>query len=465
MFKFVCLFKVRKLAFEVAKTYNIKIPDKWNEESMASASWFTNFMKRHHKLSIRRPQATSLYRQSSFNETNVNKFFTKLTSVYSKYQFQPQDVWNMDETGLMTVQKPGHLVATRGERRVGSITSAERGTLVTMALACNAMGNIIPPHFIFPRKRFLPHFVLGGPEGCLGTANGSGWMQEEDFLTYLRHFVHHTRASAEKKVLLLLDNHSSHISTAAINYCRENGVVMLSFPPHCTHHLQPLDKAVYGPLKRLLASEMDQWHRHHPGKTVTIYDMPSLLNTILLEAASPRNILKGFSSTGIWPLNKDIFPADVFLPASVTDRPPPVIPGPSHDDPSLSLPGPSNTDPSVMCSADLSLSIAGPSNADPSLSPAGPSNADPSLSLAGPSNADPSLSLAGPSNADPPVMRRADPSLSLAKPSADLSLSLSPAHPTRISLSPSLGLLPMCHHSFLTAPSPLCSQNSQTWSW
>ncbi|XP_059912312.1 uncharacterized protein LOC132461284 isoform X2 [Gadus macrocephalus] len=212
---------------------------------------------------------------------------------------------------------------------------------------------------------------------------------------------------------------------------------MLSFPPHCTHHLQPLDKAVYGPLKRLLASEMDQWHRHHPGKTVTIYDMPSLLNTILLEAASPRNILKGFSSTGIWPLNKDIFPADVFLPASVTDRPPPVIPGPSHDDPSLSLPGPSNTDPSVMCSADLSLSLpgpsnadpslslAGPSNADPSLSLAGPSNADPSLSLAGPSNADPSLSLAGPSNADPPVMRRADPSLSLAGPSnADLSLSL-----------------------------------------
>ncbi|KAL1274196.1 hypothetical protein QQF64_027010 [Cirrhinus molitorella] len=117
---------------------------------MAGASWFTNFMQRHQNLSIRRPQATSLTRSTSFNEKNVESFFNKLATVYEKYSFEAKDIWNVDETGLTTVQKPGHLVASKGERRVGSVTSAERGVLVTMALAGNALGNIIPPHFVFP---------------------------------------------------------------------------------------------------------------------------------------------------------------------------------------------------------------------------------------------------------------------------------------------------------------------------
>lgn len=46
-----------------------------------------------------------------------------------------------------------------------------------------------------------------------------------------------------------MDNHESHITIAAVAYCKENGVVLLTFPPHCSHKLQPLDRGVYGPLK------------------------------------------------------------------------------------------------------------------------------------------------------------------------------------------------------------------------
>uniref|UniRef100_A0A671MN21 DDE-1 domain-containing protein n=1 Tax=Sinocyclocheilus anshuiensis TaxID=1608454 RepID=A0A671MN21_9TELE len=61
-----------------------------------------------------------------------------------------------------------------------------------------------------------------------------------------------TRSTKENNVMLLLDNHSSHESIEAINFYRANGVVMLSSPPHCSHQLQPLDKTVYGPLKKTL---------------------------------------------------------------------------------------------------------------------------------------------------------------------------------------------------------------------
>ncbi|KAG5848689.1 hypothetical protein ANANG_G00101490 [Anguilla anguilla] len=110
---------------------------------------------------------------------------------------QAHDVWNMDETSTTTVQVPDKVIASRGRKQVGAMTSAERGTLVTMAMAVNSQGNSTPPQFVFPRKKFHDHFIRDGPTGCVGTASGSGWMQEQDFLVFLRHFVQHSRASPE----------------------------------------------------------------------------------------------------------------------------------------------------------------------------------------------------------------------------------------------------------------------------
>ena len=145
-------------------------------------------------------------------------------------------------------------------------------------------------------------------------------MQENDFLLFLEHFAKHTKVSPEKKVLLLLDNHSSHISVKAVNYCKANGIVLLSLPPHCSHKLQPLDRSVYGPLTKAVNSAGDAWMRMNSAKTMTIYDVPSLMRTALPTAASPSNIQAGFRCTGIWPFNPDIFQDHDFAPSQVTDR-------------------------------------------------------------------------------------------------------------------------------------------------
>ncbi|KAH9645944.1 hypothetical protein HF086_011406 [Spodoptera exigua] len=93
--------------------------------------------------------------------------------------FEPQDIYNFDETGVTTVQKPDRVVARRGTRQVAAITSAERRTLVTLAFAANALGNAIPPMFVFPRIRYQEHFIRDGPVGSIGTGNPSGWMQDD----------------------------------------------------------------------------------------------------------------------------------------------------------------------------------------------------------------------------------------------------------------------------------------------
>ena len=80
----------------------------------------------------------------------------------------------MDETGVTTVQKSNHVVARRGSKQVGAMTSGERGTLVTIACAVQALGNCIPPFFVFPRKRYHDHFVKSAPLGSAGSGNASG---------------------------------------------------------------------------------------------------------------------------------------------------------------------------------------------------------------------------------------------------------------------------------------------------
>lgn len=59
-------------------------------------------------------------------------FFDNLKCVLDKYKFEDKDIWNIDETGVQTVQHLNKIVA-EGECQVKK--SAERGQTVTMALA------------------------------------------------------------------------------------------------------------------------------------------------------------------------------------------------------------------------------------------------------------------------------------------------------------------------------------------
>lgn len=65
--------EVRKIAYQCALAFNIRIPDSWHMSESAGPDWFSNFLRRHPSLSIRTPEATSLSRATSFNRQNVNQ--------------------------------------------------------------------------------------------------------------------------------------------------------------------------------------------------------------------------------------------------------------------------------------------------------------------------------------------------------------------------------------------------------
>lgn len=165
-------------------------------------------------------------------------------------------------------------------------------------------------------------FLNGAPPGSKGSAAPSGYMNSDLFVNeYLPFFIKQTRCTRESPVMLILDNHISHVSLAAVELCKSSGIVLLTLPPHCSHRLQPLDRTIYGPLKTYYNKAMDDWMRMHPARAVTIYEVGNLGGIAFTKAMSTSNILSGFSSTGIYPLDSSIFGEHEFLPSAVTDRP------------------------------------------------------------------------------------------------------------------------------------------------
>ena len=81
-------------------------------------------------------------------------------------------------------------------------------------------------------------------------------MTNRNDVVFMKYFIEVSECTPEKTVLLLLDDHSSHILRNLIYMCRGNGITSLTCPPHCSHELQPLDRSVWGSFKNISVQDV-----------------------------------------------------------------------------------------------------------------------------------------------------------------------------------------------------------------
>ena len=119
------------------------IPDAWERKKCATLDWYKAYLRRHPRLTLKAPEGMSIARITAFNSETVGIFFKAYTSAVERYEFQPRQILNLDESALSTVMKPVKVLCARGQA-VASQVSRERGATMTFVGIINAMGQCVP---------------------------------------------------------------------------------------------------------------------------------------------------------------------------------------------------------------------------------------------------------------------------------------------------------------------------------
>ncbi len=311
--------QIMKLAFEYAEINHL--PHRF-KNGLAGKQWFSDFCRRNN-FSLRVPEKLAACRAANLNRIQVDTFFENLRSLMEKYKFPPHRIFNMDESGLSSIpSKMRKVVSPKNKRKVSKLTSGDKAETVTIVACMQPTGFTVPPAMIFPRAKHHAHLYKNAPVGTLELHASTGYMNTDLFLEWLKHFQRHVKASPEDPALLILDNHVSHRSLIAVNFCRENSIHLLSLPPHVTNEFQPLDTHFFEPLKDRYSEACSDFVLGKPSMVIIkTENIAEIFGRAYNESAKVSLAQSAFEHVGVYPFNPLKFTDKFFKASTAMDRP------------------------------------------------------------------------------------------------------------------------------------------------
>jgi hypothetical protein len=242
-------------------------------------------------------------------------YFGLLAKKVKEFEVLPRDTYNMDEKvfmiGVIGKTKRVFDKVLHKERRYKQPSHDASREWVTVIGAICADGTPLPPAVIFPAESEKVqanwvHDIDPETHSIYFSVSHSGWTNNDLGVAWLEQvFDPATKRKARRKYrLLILDGHGSYVTKAFIDYCDENKILVLVFPPHATHTLQPLDVSCFKPLSQSYSNELIYQHHITEGDLpVTKADFISPFWPAWVNTFTEKLILGAFETTGIHPPN------------------------------------------------------------------------------------------------------------------------------------------------------------------
>ena len=275
------------------------------------------------------------------NVDTVKQWFDAVTNIRIQHQYPPECIYNMDESGFAvgTSQSSRAVVKIR-EKSSWKVVNG-RQEWITAIECISAGGTVIPPLLIYKAKHTNTAWIPSQtPLDWRFSTSNSGWTSDSHAFEWVSTvFEPSTRPPAPQRRLLIMDGHGSHITANFITFCMEKAIDILILPPHCSHILQPLDVAIFAPLKHALAAETDAASRIDARRLPRV-EWTAMYIRAREKAFTLRNIQKAWQATGLNPLS----------PLEVLDKLPQPTQRPRSTEPTR-LEQQQSLDTSLLCSS------------------------------------------------------------------------------------------------------------------
>lgn len=264
------------------------------------------------------------YRGFSANKKTFDEWFQLYEEILAKNEIEdPHRIWNADETGMVDVPKPKVVVGPKGGQAFVK-TPSDRGTTSTYIAAVSAAGDKLDPFVIFPGSRIMQTWRDTQPEETEMAATKSGYVNKETFTRFGHGFVDHLKKEGlldgEKKTLLLLDGHYAHLfNLEFLLLMKKNKIIVLAFPPHTSHKIQPLDLVVFGILKRAWNRLLHKLLKRIGGRKLTREEWWMIFLLCVGEALTVRNIQAGFRVAGVFPVDRFAISDESLAPSNTSN--------------------------------------------------------------------------------------------------------------------------------------------------
>jgi len=282
-------------------------------DKLLGDKWLTCFMKRNPSLKVKKPRALNILRAKSVTREAVGAYFGELENIMNKYDLldKPQCIYNIDESGLTPEHVPRSVIGPVNE--ITPAITSPRGPTTTVIAGCSAIGQSVPPMFVFKGKRATPELMKGALPGSGIHMSDSGWSNSVIFEDYLKnHFIKYV-PQGNSYILVLYDGHTSHVSKPLIEWAQSQRIMLFVLPPHTSHVLQPLDVGVFGSFKTSYYALCQDFMRRNPGEVITRYTTCEIASKAYAKSLTLTNIISSFKKTGVFPFNPGQYPRKLVI--------------------------------------------------------------------------------------------------------------------------------------------------------
>lgn len=271
--------------------------------------WVKLFLRRHPEIAERTVEKLSNAR-ASLTESAIRRCFEEVQSSLENTEVikNPVSIFNMDESGFQLCPKGEKVLAIKGQKNVYEHSGNEKES-VTVLIAVSAVGRIAPSLVVYPGKRLPKGLGENLPENVEWSfaKSDKGWITGKVFYEYIANVFHPWLLNQKipRPVIVFLDGHSSHLTYHLSKFCIEAEIIVIALHPNATHILQPLDVAVFGPLKKYWAKKVRTWRLENGIVSIDKLHLPQLLDDLLIKNLTESTIVNGFRACGLSPWNPD----------------------------------------------------------------------------------------------------------------------------------------------------------------